>query len=149
MGDHHDAPPRMRGHRRVDGVLHPMDHSSGTFLEFDLAGHIARAGLGQPGIGLDPVAERCGGLQRATMWTAIDGVDLKRFQPVRQPFRLVTAQGAQRWIGNLLEIVVDIGVPNEPDLGDALHANQVRVLERPHRPDDVVSTCQARADRAG
>src|SRR2546425_1114083 len=91
-------------------------------------------------------APRGGGLQRAPMRTGVDGVDLERFQPLRQTFGLLTAQGAQRWIRNVLEPVVDVRVPNEPDLRDALDANQVRVLERTHRADDVVGSLTQRSD---
>src|SRR5207302_10158695 len=129
-------------------AAHPLNHDSGAFLEFDLAGGVAGAGLRQPGIRLDALAQRGSGFERATMRTGVDSVDLERFQALRQTRRLLTPQAAQRWIRTLPELVVDVGVPHEPDLGDPLDANQVRPLERTHRADDVVSTCQARAGRS-
>ncbi len=88
-------------------------------------------------------------LQRALVWARVDGANLERLQASRQALRLIFPQAAQRRIWNILEPVIDVRVPNQPDLGDALDANQVGAAERPHRPGDVFSTCQARVGRSG
>src|SRR5262249_42871168 len=139
VADHYHSLAGMRGDDDVHHRSHARYGRLGRLLKFQRAVRVDdQRHLDEALVDVDVVAEHPRGFQRSHVWTRIDGRRISMLDSLRQSFRLLAAESAERWVLGIRHVAVAVAMADEPGLGHAFDADQEGLLEGEHRPCDVV-----------